>query len=606
MGNIGLEIKFAAKASSGMMGVMAIYRQLSVGAIALLISLPIQAAQDCPDRFAGLWGAEVSFGPEVRGTLVIVRRGNEWSASISGFEVPIQNDKGELRFGIPGNRGEFRGRAVGSHVVGQWIQPVDTHVWGSRYVTPVELTQSGKDTWRGKVLPLDYSEGIYLNITRDSSGVFNAFVRSPERNLGSYLGPMYAECAGDHIRFMRTQNVAAPLNATYDREEEILSVYLPTESATFDLTRRDRETASGFYPRVFTADEYTYHPPLQTDDGWDTASLAAVGIDPKPLTELIRNFIQTPVSDLSAPYPHAFLIARHGKLVLEEYFFGFDADRPHDVRSAGKTFTTTLVSIAMRRGARMKLDTKASDLLPQYTDLANDSPAKRAITVQHLLTMTSGLDADDDDPASPGTEDRLVAQKDRYKFTLDLPMAHPPGEKAVYSAAGMNLLGGIVQQTTGTWLPDFIYENFAKPLDISHYYVPLSKSGDAYMAGGMLMRPRDFMKLGQLFLANGSWRGRQIVDQSWVSDATRAHSSIKAPGDYGYGWWIRDVTVDRHSYHTYRAAGNGGQMVIVIPELDLVVTFMGGNYNQGPVWWRWNDEFVPKYIIPAARRAGSP
>ena len=90
------------------------------------------------------------------------------------------------------------------------------------------------------------------------------------------------------------------------------------------------------------------------------------------------------------------------------------------------------------------------------------------------------------------------------------------------------------------------------------------------------------------------------MDRSWVSDATRAHSSINAPNDYGYGWWIRDVNVGGRTYHTFRAAGNGGQMVIVIPELDIVVTFMGGNYNQGPVWWRWNDEFVPKFIIPAA------
>ena len=122
------------------------------------------------------------------------------------------------------------------------------------------------------------------------------------------------------------------------------------------------------------------------------------------------------------------------------------------------------------------------------------------------------------------------------------------------------------------------------------------------MAGGMLMRPRDFLKMGQLFLSRGRWRGRQIVSAEWTKTATRAHSSIHAEGDYGYGWWIRDVSVGGRIFHTYRAAGNGGQMVIVVPELDLVVLFMGGNYNQGPVWYRWNDEYMPEIIIPSVKR----
>jgi CubicO group peptidase (beta-lactamase class C family) len=410
---------------------------------------------------------------------------------------------------------------------------------------------------------------------------------------------MRADCDGTHIEFIRSEKGATPLKATYDREQEILSLYLPTESATFDLTRRGRDAASGFYPRISTADSYSYRPPIRRDDGWETASLTDVGINPKPITDLVRSMIETPISDIGAPYPQAFLLARHGKLVLEEYFFGFDDDRVHDLRSAGKTFMTTLVGIAMQRSAKFSLHTKAIGLLPQYSDLENDGPSKRAITIQHLLTMTSGLDADDDNASSPGTEDRLVEQKDRYRYALDLPMVHAPGEKAVYSAAGINLLGGIVQQATGEWLPDFMSSQFAAPLDIHHYHVPLAPSGDAYMAGGILMLPRDFMKLGQLFLSNGRWHGRQILDSNWVSDATRAHTSINGPGDYGYGWWIRDVKVGDRTYHTFRAAGNGGQMVIVIPDLDLVAVFMGGNYNQGPVWWRWNDEFIPKILIPA-------
>ena len=167
--------------------------------VAVLMSLPVLAAQDCPDRLVGVWGAEVSFGPQIRGTLTIFRRGTEWNASISGFDVVAQVNNGGLRFHLPGNRGEFRGRLVdhARNIEGQWIQPVLAHVWGVSYATPVELISDGKDIWRGSVLPLDDSENIYVSVTRDSSGVFDAFVRSPERNLGRYLGPMRIDCAED-------------------------------------------------------------------------------------------------------------------------------------------------------------------------------------------------------------------------------------------------------------------------------------------------------------------------------------------------------------------------------------------------------------------------
>lgn len=571
---------------------------ITIGA-ALFSSMQSTAfGQQCPDSLDGLWGAELSFGPEARGSLTITRRGSSWFASIIGIEVPIERKEGQVNFRLPGERGEFRGQLVqkGTRIRGHWIQPMASHVWGSLYATPVELRLTRGDKWTGQVLPLDDSESIFLFITHDSSGNLNAFVRNPERNLGRYLGAMQVDCHGNQVRFFRKEG-AQTVSGNYNKDEDVLSIYLPTESATFDLTRRKRDNASGFYARITPT--YTYHRPDVRNDGWKTTTLTDVGIDPKPIIELVHRIIETPISDVAAPYPQAFLVARHGKLVLEEYFFGFHPDRVHDVRSAGKTLTTTLIGIAMQRGSQLKLKTPVVSLFPQYDELKNDTSSKRAITIENLLTMTSGLDADDDDNASPGTEDRLVNQKDRYRFTLDLPMAHAPGEKAVYSAAGVNLLGGIVQQSTGTWLPEFIHSHFARPLDIQHYHVPLSPSGDAYMAGGILMRPRDFMKLGQLFLSRGRWHGRQVVDNHWAFESTRAHSSIYAAGDYGYGWWIREVTVDGRPYRTFRAAGNGGQLVIVVPDLDLVVLFMGGNYNQGPVWYPWNDQFIPKVIIPA-------
>jgi CubicO group peptidase (beta-lactamase class C family) len=181
--------------------------------------------------------------------------------------------------------------------------------------------------------------------------------------------------------------------------------------------------------------------------------------------ELVDSFISARTEDLAAPYPQAFLLARHGSSSSKSTSTGFTVIESTTCVAAGKSITATLAGVAIHRGAPLSLQSKVVAFFPD-APLDHDDPLKRAITVENLLTMTSGLDADDDNDSSPGAEDRLSGQPDRYRYTLSLPMAQAPGQRAVYSAAGMNLLGGVVQQATRTWLPDFIYDEFARPLDI--------------------------------------------------------------------------------------------------------------------------------------------
>lgn len=551
----------------------------------------------CPEALAGIWGGEAALGPHVRGRLVVARTGGSWHASIGAAGATVATTGKRITVDLADSQGQFRGRIVdaGKTIVGQWVQAPLDHVWGPAYATPVVLRSFGPNMWSGDIRPLDDAEAIDLRIAHDSAGSFTALVRNPERNLGRYLGRMRVFCRDRSIALVR--DAGDTVWAVLQPRQDVLSLYLPTERATFDLTKRKGRDAPGFFPRL-TA-EYRYEQPLARPDGWRVASLGSVGIDSAKLHDWIASIVAKADTTLDAPFPQGILVARHGKLALEEYFHGYDADRVHDIRSAGKSITATLFGIARRMNPRLSIRTRVVDFLPQYLPVANDDPTKRAITVEDLLTMRSGLAADDDDPASPGNEDRLVAQSDRVRFALDLPMKAAPGTQAAYSAATMNLIGPIVERSSGMSLPEFIFEHLALPLDIEHYHVPLGPKGDAYMAGGMLMRPRDFMKLGQLFLSNGRWRGRVVLDSSWIAAATRVHSTM-GPGDYGYGWWLREVRVGTRSFRTYRAAGNGGQLVIVIPELDMVVTFVGGNYNQGPVWWPWNDIVIPEIVIPAA------
>jgi CubicO group peptidase (beta-lactamase class C family) len=189
-------------------------------------------------------------------------------------------------------------------------------------------------------------------------------------------------------------------------------------------------------------------------------------------------------------------------------------------------------------------------------------------------------------------------------------MARDPGsEQAVYCSAGINLLGGIVHNATGKWLPDFFHENVASPLDFGSYHMNLMPSEDGYMGGGLHLRPRDELKLGQLYLNGGLWNGHRVVSEKWVKESL-VRRSIFAPNgnldhEYGYGWHIHHLKVGDQSYAYYEAGGNGGQFVLVVPELDLVVGLNGGNYGDFATWSKWAPGLLGEEIIPAVLDAAS-
>jgi CubicO group peptidase (beta-lactamase class C family) len=324
------------------------------------------------------------------------------------------------------------------------------------------------------------------------------------------------------------------------------------------------------------------------------------------VSSLVQRIIDTDPSSPDAPLVQGLLIARHGKLVLEEYFYGFHKELVHDLRSASKSFTSLMMGIALDRGNRLSVSTPVYSLFPEYPRFANADSRKHDMTLEHLLTMSSGFACNDNDESSPGNEDRMydqTAQPDWYKYTLDLPISSRPGEKAVYCTAGVNLLGGILRNSTKEWLPEFFRRQLAVPLQIRRYYINLMPTGEAYMGGGMRLRPRDALKIGQVFLAGGTWNGKRIISREWIDRSTTKHSAINPESGYGYNWWLHDLrSADGRIFPAYAAEGNGGQLLIVIPKLDLVVMFAGGNYNRYPIWRKFRDELTPQFIIAAVSR----
>jgi CubicO group peptidase (beta-lactamase class C family) len=126
----------------------------------------------------------------------------------------------------------------------------------------------------------------------------------------------------------------------------------------------------------------------------------------------------------------------------------------------------------------------------------------------------------------------------------------------------------------------------------------LMPDGSGYVGGGIYLRPRDALKLGQLYLDKGRWQGRQIVDAAWVEASTQRHAQFSEDHGYGYAWHLHEFRVGDRTYREYAAEGNGGQFVIVVPELDLVVAISAGNYGDFPTWSQF-QQFVPEFVIPA-------
>ncbi len=553
---------------------------------------------------AGLWGSEQMFGPTIRGQLTIDARDSQWYARIAGFRVPVEHNQKGMTFRLPGDVAEFHGHmsADSKRLVGHWIQTTRDQ----RYATPIELSELSKGVWRGVLTPRDDRLSLYVLVRREPDDSITAFIRNPDFN---YLGrrSYHVALTGEVVAFSDVRDQSRHLEGIYDEKTDLLSIRFPDLARTIDFTRRKNRDAVGFFPRT-TSEPYVYRQPIAEGDGWTTASLNEVGLDPHPISALIDKILTAdPVAN--SLDIHSLLIARYGKLVLEEYFYGSDSEQPHDMRSAAKTFGPVLLGIAIDHGTHLGPDSPLYALFPEYKEFANPDERKKKITLGNVMSMTSGLACNDYDDDSVGNEDRMQNQSqqpDWYKFTLDLPMARDPGGKqAQYCSAGMNLIGGVVRNGSGQWVPDFFHEHLATPLQFGPYHLNLTPTGDVYLGGGFHLRPRDELKLGQLYLSGGLWNGRRVVSSKWVEESVQAHSSFgviidNAVDDYGYGWHISHTTVSGHVYRGYSAGGNGGQFVIVLPELDLVVGFNGGSYGNFPAWIRWSTTLIPQYVIPAA------
>jgi CubicO group peptidase (beta-lactamase class C family) len=329
--------------------------------------------------------------------------------------------------------------------------------------------------------------------------------------------------------------------------------------------------------------------PVAASADWSASTPQAQGMNADTLTDLvnrIRRGSYGPVSSL--------LIARHQQLVVEEYFNGWSAERVHTMQSVTKSVTSLLAGIAIDRG-RLTADAPVIGFFPGYQPIANLDDRKRAMTVRDLLTMRTGLDWSEATIAGSPLDQLNRCGCDWLRFVLDWPMREPPGTRWEYVSGGTIVLGGIVGVATGQRIDQFAAAQLFGPLGITNtYWIGGLPDGLPHSGGGLGLRPRDMLKLGQLVLDGGRWHGAQIVSDAWVRESTApaAHTSAFGPGpsDYGYLWWLLPNGV-------VTASGAQGQWIFIVPSADLVVATTGdsdADYFSG-------RDFLYSHVLPASQ-----
>jgi CubicO group peptidase (beta-lactamase class C family) len=572
------------------------------------------------NRLVGLWGAEVVRTPGLHGILTVRREARSWQGTIANVaaSAPVRGDA--VRIAFPNERGEFRGTLAkdGRALTGFWIQPRTTAL--QSFASPLSLKKTGSKVWRANVIPFDDRFTLYLAIAPAADGALTAAFRNPEQNSIGNAPQFSLTHDGDALRFSAKSGAG---EVSHDGQwlsaPDRIRIRWPELGRTLELVRRSPAEARSFYPRLPGQPPYAYRRPSERGDGWKTARAAEVGIDEAALTRVIQTIA---TSDPAARRPsliHSLLLARHGRLVLEEYFFGYGADSPHDVRSAGKTFASVLMGAEMRRGVPIQPSTPVYALLRPMGPFANPDPRKARITLAHLMTHSTGLACDDNDDASPGNEEKLqdqTAQPNWWKYTLDLPQLHDPGVRYAYCSATMNLMGAALTTAGRSWLPEMFARDIAKPLQFGRWYWNLMPTGEGYIGGGADLLPRDLLKIGQTYLNGGRWNGRRIVTADWVSSSTKPRIEITPAttgmseedfgnsyikGADGLAWHRITITAGDRRIEGYSAGGNGGQLLLIFPELDLTAVFTGGNYGQGGIWLRWPQQIIGDLVVPALK-----
>ncbi|MEZ4700473.1 MAG: serine hydrolase [Rhodothermales bacterium] len=322
----------------------------------------------------------------------------------------------------------------------------------------------------------------------------------------------------------------------------------------------------------------------QTADG-DQEMPAVAPRDAGWNTTLLSDLERAIAAD-SFPQTTSVLVAQGGRLVYEAYFGSGAADLLNDTRSATKSITALAIGRAIDDGLITGVDAPAFAYLAYLAPFANDGDAKRSVTIEDLLTMSSALDCNDNDPESPGNEENMYPLRDWGRWAVDIPVRAGYERDAAgrgpfaYCTAGTLLLGLILERATGERVDRYIDRTWMRPLGIERRQWAQSPTGEYMTGGGLRLRSRDLLRFAQSVLDGGAWHGQRLVSAAWLHAALSEQRVAGAEQGYGYLFWRRTWQSGCGPITAPYMAGNGGNAILILPSLDAVVVVTRQHYGQ--------------------------
>lgn len=296
------------------------------------------------------------------------------------------------------------------------------------------------------------------------------------------------------------------------------------------------------------------------------------------------------------------VVIRAGRRVAERYYNGASSRELHDIRSAGKSVTALLIGIAMDRGAIRSVD----DPVSKYW-LASVGSAIGSVPLRDVLTMRSGLAAYDDDPASPGNEDKMDAAGDPLSFVRGVPQADPPGTRYRYNSITAYTAGVVVADATRQKMSDFARHRLFEPLGITRWRWDSDAAGMTKGQGNLSLTTRELASIGEMVRSAGRVNGQQIVSAGWITAMLSPRVSIGSDDpfadQYGYFWYRKEHRIADTVIPVSFASGNGGNKIYVAPTCDLVVAITSSAYGHG--YGQRRSEAILKAVLAAEAEAGA-
>ncbi len=305
-------------------------------------------------------------------------------------------------------------------------------------------------------------------------------------------------------------------------------------------------------------------------------------------------------------YPNidGIVVARNNKILIEEYFNGFERDSLHETRSSHKSITSLLAGIAIDQGL-FKVD---DEIHKFFAEWKNDPRGN--ITVKDLLEMKSGLACEGFFDIGPDCESEMWETDDWLGYIFDIPLRYEPGLKWEYTSMEPELVGLIISRTSNMTIMEFAKKHLFEPLGIEHYEWLITPDGRGYSAGSFYMKPLDMLKIAQLVLNEGNWKGQQIVSKKWLDESTHCQTKVEMSflywagtkdakymsAKYGYFWYRELLQYGDIKTEALFSSGNGGQYMMVLEDYDTAIAFTGSNFGN----WRGKLPFdiLLRYIIP--------